>query len=410
MELTSQQESDLNQALVNSYTSGEFDRMLALRLDKKRSLIAGDTNFADIVFKVVDAANRDGWIEKLIQAALEDKPDSPALKAFSSKYPDEFSSKHSGTGQVNAIADAFAMMKNILSDYQKTFQSALNQIDVLSDYKALHDGLHEVQFSVYPNIIEEISLLSNDKNAQFNLSQYQRDLRRAVSKLQSAVKRQKVQAEESEWVSQLDQAGSDLKLGIDKPESKKAESAVQAINEVIGIQPGRINMKLYAAIASENSFLSTLIKLMEDVCAGLRGVDKAAAKLDEFQKNIDFLKDIQSQLDTLIKEHNTWQEVDNDLRYLPGILEDLGLTALDKMWHKQKSKTALLYAGKTEDWATDLQAEDGRLEEAIKTNDSNLAKKSIQNYCAQASERFFYVDKSLLELCEQLRKARQQFD
>lgn len=295
----------------------------------------------------------------------------------------------------------------------RRFLVILEQISSLSDYKALHDGLHEIQYSYYQNIIRNTKIVMDDKYAKYDLFKYLRDYRRVVSEMKKATGRKKVDPVEDQWVSLLDQAGNDLEEGINKVVKNQIDGATQTINQVIGTQPTIVNRKLYNAVYAYNGSLPELRQVMNEVREKFNAI--APAETAKFQKGITSLKELNTKLSELIAEHNTWQDMDTQLRILPDLL-DAGVPVFNNRWQNQRTRIAPFYTS-SEDPSSVLykssvllKGADDLLQAAILGNDPGDVRMAFENYCSQASDRFFYVDKSVMELCEKLSLIRNELD
>lgn len=85
--LTNVQEGQLIEALLSAYlTPNELREMVRVRLGKNLyEFTLGDT-LKEIVFKLVERAESDGWTAQLITAARESRPGNPLLLAFSQQF------------------------------------------------------------------------------------------------------------------------------------------------------------------------------------------------------------------------------------------------------------------------------------------------------------------------------------
>lgn len=295
-------------------------------------------------------------------------------------------------------------------DYLKRrFEAILERISLLSDYKALHDGLHEIQYSYYQNIIASTKIVMDDKYAKYDLSKYLRDYRRVVTDMKDAAERKKVGLEEDQWIGQLEQAGNDLEEGIKKGNKAQMDSATQTINQVIGTQPTIVNRKLYAAVYAYKESLPEPTDVMKRVRERINAIAPESEPVKHFQKGIDSLKEMNSNLGALIAEHNTWQDVDNQLRILPDLLE-AGVSVFNKRWQSLRARIEPFYTGNDDKSSQRLIEADDLLGAAIVGNEPDEVRRAFENYCSEASDRFFYVDKSVLELCEKLRLIRNELD
>lgn len=314
------------------------------------------------------------------------------------------------------ITDALRLIQDELNrspDYanlKKRFEVILEQISLLSDYKVLHDGLHTIQYSVFQNILSSVKIVMDDKYARDDLSKYLRDYRREVAEMSDAAARKKVDAGESLWITQLDESGNELEDGIEKGDQAQMSKATEAINQVIGREPGRINLRLYQAVYAYNETLPEPTDLMNKVRERINSIAPGAEKVMHFQRGIDALKEINANLKALIAEHNSWQEVERDLRVLPEFLADAGIPAFNKKWLKVRAQIEQYYSAGTDKSSLRLKKADERVGAAIAENDAEAVQKTFETYWSEASDRFFYVDKSVLALCERLKSIRGELD
>lgn len=286
------------------------------------------------------------------------------------------------------------------------FESIVESIAKLSDYKALHDGLHEIQYGLYHNILASTKIVLDDKYANLELKGYLLTYRREVMKMKDAAKRKKVDLDENVWIAQLEQAGNDLAEGTDKANKAQIDNANQTINQVIGIQPTIVNRKLYQAVYAYNEGLPEPTDLMARVIEKLSAIDSGSEKVKQFQKGIESLRDINTKLGTLIREHNTWQDVDTQMRVLPDLLE-AGVPAFNKRWQTLRPRIEPYYEQSGD---SGLKDADELLGAAIANNDPGKVKTAFEIYYRVAADRFYYVDKSVLELCDQLSMIRDELE
>ena len=75
-ELTGPQFRPLSEALRQSFRLSQFDTLLKVSLDLNREDIALGEDYQDIVFRVIDSANRSGWVYRLVSAARMARPNN----------------------------------------------------------------------------------------------------------------------------------------------------------------------------------------------------------------------------------------------------------------------------------------------------------------------------------------------
>ncbi len=83
MKLSGQQCKKLQDALIDAFPSAAYlEQMLLHELNKNLRAIAGEGSLEEIVFKLIQAANSQGWVEDLVRGACDSNPGNLALKAI----------------------------------------------------------------------------------------------------------------------------------------------------------------------------------------------------------------------------------------------------------------------------------------------------------------------------------------
>ena len=81
--LSFQQKRRLQAVLIEAFPSvTSLERMLSFGLNKNLRVVAGEGSLEDIVFKLIQTAHAQGWLEDLIRAAYEENPGNLGLRAF----------------------------------------------------------------------------------------------------------------------------------------------------------------------------------------------------------------------------------------------------------------------------------------------------------------------------------------
>jgi len=83
MRLSRQQLSKLQDALIDAFpTSASLEQMLSFELEKSLRAIAGEGSLQDIVFRLTQTAEAQGWVEDLICAACNSNIGNQQLQNF----------------------------------------------------------------------------------------------------------------------------------------------------------------------------------------------------------------------------------------------------------------------------------------------------------------------------------------
>ncbi|MFN7851534.1 MAG: effector-associated domain EAD1-containing protein [Dolichospermum sp.] len=80
MSLSGQQNKELHSALIDAFPNTvALEQMLKFQLDKNLREIAGEGTLGEIVFKLIQRADAEGWVEDLVRAACDFNPKNPKL-------------------------------------------------------------------------------------------------------------------------------------------------------------------------------------------------------------------------------------------------------------------------------------------------------------------------------------------
>ena len=82
-DISGEQHGELADALVDAFKDEDGLKVMVTRkLDRQLNTIAGGKNFSEIAFNLVDWAARSGYLQELVQGALDMQPRNPKLRAF----------------------------------------------------------------------------------------------------------------------------------------------------------------------------------------------------------------------------------------------------------------------------------------------------------------------------------------
>ena len=83
MRLSGSQRKEIHEALLDAFpTESSLEQMLLYELDKNLKRIAGSGNLQEIIFKIIQTAEAEGWIQQLIRAAYTANPGNSKLRAI----------------------------------------------------------------------------------------------------------------------------------------------------------------------------------------------------------------------------------------------------------------------------------------------------------------------------------------
>lgn len=285
--------------------------------------------------------------------------------------------------------------------FQADFKVAHEQVDLLGDYKDLHDLLHRLQFYCYNLIVQAATRFPADEMALDNLTEYSLTLEGIMEELKQVARRPTIPEHELAWIEDVGLTKADLDNAISSLDERSLKKAIWRLNRLLAIQPARINTLLN--LAARTLRLPALLSALTRVCDHLTALELDADKVSTFQSGLHALDQLEHVLCELVADHDHWQMLDVELRRIEASI-DRDLTELEMSWPDVKPKAEPLYALCNEEWAVALQKEDNALEEALGSNNPARVRRCFRSYQRRATDHFFRIDVQLKALCSDLRQ------
>ncbi|HEX9373462.1 MAG TPA: CHAT domain-containing protein [Roseiflexaceae bacterium] len=306
--------------------------------------------------------------------------------------------------------------------FRSDFQVACEQIDLLGDYKDIHDQLHSLQFHCYNPIVQETKRAADADLAWEALVDYELTFQEIVSRLQDiagqapqeltmsqddgavsvapGIGRTALAPNETAWIQDLVQSHQELQGAIENADAKQLKRAIRLMNRVLTVQPTQVNTRLNSTARTLR--LSSLVQALARVRDVLALPELDSEKVRQFEVGAASLSALSVGLSTLVDDHDRWQAIDLELRRIEATLDqDIG--ELELSWLDLKALIAPLCAT-AEPWAAAILADGEKLESAIDAQDAARIKQFFRRYRRQVGDRFYRVDVDLKRTCDDLRK------
>jgi hypothetical protein len=301
--------------------------------------------------------------------------------------------------------------------FSTDFQVACEQIELLGDYKDIHDQLHSLQFHCYNCIVQETKRSIDDDLAWDTLVDYELTFQDIVNHLRDIsaqpganataepapvrIARAMLPAQETIWIQDLVQAHTDLQNAIENADMKQLKRALRLMSRVLTIQPSQVNTRLNTTARALR--LPALVQALGNIRNLLALPHLDPEPVHQFEVGVAALADLNSSLNALVAGHDRWQAVDLELRRIETSI-DQDLSELDLSWPDLKAMAEPLYAGVAAPWAMAIAGDAGKLEGALAEGESNRIKQTFRRYRRQVGERFYRVDVELKRTCDDLRE------
>ncbi|QYO67228.1 hypothetical protein [Leptolyngbya sp. 7M] len=283
------------------------------------------------------------------------------------------------------------------------FRAACEQIDVIANYKELHDLLHTLEFQCYSGILQEAKRFSDpeDDTALEILMEHELTLQGILREVKNVAGRETIAISELLWLKHLEHAQGELHAAIETLDTRRLQRTIWLLSRILAIQPSRINPNLNAAAKALR--LPALVNAMQAIWKSLVEANLNQEKIQQFQIGVVVLAELNQRLTALIYGHDCWQEFDLELRRIETNL-DKDLIELEMSWPDLKERTESLFDPTADQWTLAFQQDSQNLDAALQAKNPAKIKRYFRMYRRRASERFYQVDVTLRRLCEELRE------
>jgi hypothetical protein len=282
--------------------------------------------------------------------------------------------------------------------FRNDFVETSRQIEILSDYKELHDLLHQLEFECYKLLVVVARNFPAAVAESADLAECQISLERIIARMQAVADRQKVARPDVAWLPRLAALPDELANVSNK---EQLDKLLRALRRVLEVQPSQINKRLNDMARSLR--LGTMVQALSVTRERLLGQpDLDPDRVREFNDGVDELVKIGVALLALVDDHDAWQLVQVELNRIEAFME-LGSQELAEAFPYLKDRIGPLCANRDDRGAQALLKEGQRLEEALAVGQAGRISVCFLSYCARAGDLFFRIDTDLRQLCGKLR-------
>jgi hypothetical protein len=300
-------------------------------------------------------------------------------------------------------------IKSFVAEQQEQLVAADQALQILVDYKNVHDMLHDLQFKCYNYILQESRKLEDQIDWPL-LVQPQKDLASISDSLEAAAKLESMADEEFSWVEELRASQERLSVACDQLTLAPLKEARDLIKTILQMRPTIFDTKLCAAART-----LPLEDLREALCA-IRG-KLASGSLESdagasFSAGVDAFPELSANLQALTTEHARWQVIETRLWSIDA-LTDRDFSELQNAWPQVRDRLIKVCDGNRTPWAISILEEAAKLDDLLKASPPDEAKdlqrwqmrvrQSYRSCSNDSGTRFYQVDLSLKRLCDQLR-------
>ncbi len=283
--------------------------------------------------------------------------------------------------------------------FQTDFRATCQQLDVVADYKGLHDLLHQLQFQCYEPLVRETPRFPDDDHVLDILNAVLLDLEDVVGQLHQVVLHSSLPARETTWISVVDAARVDLSNALDTLNSSLLRQVIRRLRSLLAIQLSHINDRLNQA--ADTLRLQALTEALAHISNRVQSLKLDAELITKFRDGVEALDELGRSLTAMVDDHHHWQAIEVELWRLEGSLAQ-DMSELELTWPDLKVEANALCSATGVEWAATLRKESESLTAAVASGNPVAVKRAFTGYRRRASNHFFEVDAYLKVLCREL--------
>lgn len=304
---------------------------------------------------------------------------------------------------IHALIDLMqtSAVREAVVTFRTDFQAVCEQMEVLSDYKRLHDLFHDLEREI--NRIRQQG--STDDTALPELMDEIPHIQDCIKDVLNVARRASFAADAASWMKRLEQVREKLKPVLDTFDITPLKSASDNLSRILAKEPSRIDTQLVAT--AKVLRLGALVQDMTAVQASLDAPDldeTAVRQVETFKEGVEALDKLERSLRRHIDHHNTLQRMDEELRRIKANWSQDMEELREYDWPELKSLMQSLQDSTQTDWVNTLCETGDQLETALSVEDPQKIRLIFEKYRSQAGRNFFQIDRDLLALCGELQK------
>lgn len=293
--------------------------------------------------------------------------------------------------------------------FQTDFQAASQQIDQMNDYKQIHD-LFQILETQYDLIYRDQKRLPDDDMAWEDIASAETELNTRIGDLVTLSKRETFAGGDVRWATQLETVKERMQTAVNDDDMEALKGGVSLLSRVLTRHPTRINAQLVAVANALR--LDNLEKAITTISSSLAEADVTMGNMiEEVKSGKSALAGLDERLNGLVREHNAWQNIDDEVRRVKTAVSKNNLMELEDAWFDLQPMTQeLIDANPDAPWAVNLANAMTNLEPAIEQQLNSKIRRLFMRYHTYVGHRFREVDLELLSLCTELQRVGEQID
>ncbi|MEM7113489.1 MAG: hypothetical protein AAF614_13715 [Chloroflexota bacterium] len=290
-------------------------------------------------------------------------------------------------------------VREAINNFRTDFQIIEHELRRLYSLKQIHDLLQTLEY--------QYSLLDNDQKRLSGQELWDSifftapEIELILDDLLAAAASDSLNPQDVRWTDQASKLKSDLHQAVEETDTIKLTAVTRTLFRFINRQPTRINVQLVSTVRGLR--LDTLARAMTVISEALAPTEQHDNAVEQLNDAIAAFINIEERVNALATDHDTWQQLDDELRQVEATLGQ-DLEEIEDAWFFLRQLARELYIEKDEDWAVELTNLTIDLDQALGNRVVITFKRLFRRYNTLANRRFHWVDRQLLALGKQLQQ------
>ena len=414
--------SRLSNLILNLFDDGDL-RTFCFHLDINYNLLIGE-HMGQKTTSLLQTVLRENKLAQLLALCRQEYPDEPWEQTEAEERAEEERAQGGDTlgmvlpqgkaGQsvergLEALSELMRLpeAQSAVIAFRTDFEAVVNQIDIMADYKEVHDLLHILEFRCHKTLSQAAQTFPDDNLSIDTIMEAEFTLQQIMQTLGELNQRATFTGNELGWTQDLIRSQTHLTAALDQEDIQGLSRAIWLIGRIVSIQPSQINIRLNAVARTLR--LATLVTAMTNIHEALADLNLDEERLDQFVQGAYALDDLKNELDDLIETHDDWQAIVMEFKRIEtSLLHDP--IELEMSWPDLKLVLESLYDDQQPEWTDTLRDDVERLSEALAGGNPVRVKRFFRRLDRRAGDHFYRVDIDLRRLCEDLRRVGAPLD
>jgi hypothetical protein len=276
-----------------------------------------------------------------------------------------------------------------------------DHLRVISAYKELHDLLHDLQTGCVKHLMNGAACSDADKVQWDDIELAQEMICVELEKREGVAASAHIPEADAAWLSKLHKLADDIEQAVMDEDLKLLQSRARKVSSLVANCLAKMNTRLNEK--ARNLHLAPLIDGLSGIASSVDGGEGKAEDVDHFLQGLGALKRRKEKMEKLVKEHDAWQEVEDEMRLLNESVTGDDLDDLKMDWDERKCQVQGLYESPDTPWVVRTEKYARKLDEAIEGDLESKMKSAFEAYYRQTRLRFVKVDKDLKDLTQEMR-------